>query len=167
MPQYSRTWVDWGKCKDQKYHLYISLMNTLISKKIAFILLIILLTAVVCFHLCIMVKLIPYNIAWGGRLENDLQMYIFETISILLNIILISALFLKNRVINHQLSDRVLNSILWFFISIFSLNTIGNLFAKTNFEKFFAILTLVFALLIWVIVKRNKGSDTTEMEHKN
>jgi len=107
-----------------------------------------------------MVKLIPYNIAWGGRLENDLQMYIFETISILLNIILISALFLKNRIINHQLSDRVLNSILWFFISIFSLNTIGNLFAKTNFEKFFAILTLVFALLIWVIVKRNKGSDT-------
>jgi len=78
-------------------------MYRLKTKKIAFILLIILLTAVVCFHLCIMVKLIPYNIAWGGRLENDLQMYIFETISILMNAILISALFLKNRIINHQL----------------------------------------------------------------
>ena len=36
------------------------------------------------------------------------------------------------------------------------LNTIGNLFAKTTFEKGFTILTLVNSILLWVILKNNK-----------
>ena len=47
-----------------------------------------LLLAVILFHICIILKIIPYNIAWGGRLTNDAEMYVFETISILINIFL-------------------------------------------------------------------------------
>jgi len=68
------------------------------------------------------------------------------------------------KIINHRFSDKFLNNILWVFLTIFLLNTIGNLFAKTNFEKYFSILTLVFALLIWIVVKRDKRDNTNEIQ---
>ena len=39
------------------------------------------------FHLGILLKIIPYEITWGGRLKDDAEMYVFETISILINFI--------------------------------------------------------------------------------
>ena len=114
-----------------------------------------LLTLVIIFHGFIIAKIIPYNIAWGGRLENDSQMYVFESISILINGFLITVLFLKGNYIKHSFSERMLNGILRFFQVLFILNTIGNIVAKTNFEKYFALLTAIFAIFIWIILKRN------------
>jgi hypothetical protein len=48
----------------------------------------ILLTIVTAFHLGLIVKLIPYNLAWGGHLHNNSEMYVFESISILINLFL-------------------------------------------------------------------------------
>jgi len=47
-----------------------------------------LLIAVLLFHLSIILKIIPYEITWGGRLKNDSEMYVFETISIVINLFL-------------------------------------------------------------------------------
>ena len=51
-----------------------------------------LLVVVILFHLCIMLKIVPYEISWGGRLKNDTEMYVFETISIIINLLLFSIL---------------------------------------------------------------------------
>lgn len=108
------------------------------------------------FHICIILKIIPYNIAWGGRLTNDAEMYVFETISILINIFLSMILLMKDNIIEYKLSDKVINVILWTFFAIFVLNTIGNFFTKTTFEKLFAILTGLSAILIWnIVMKKN------------
>jgi len=106
-----------------------------------------LLLAVILFHVCIILKIIPYDIAWGGRLTNDAEMYVFETISILINIFLSIILLMKDNIIEYKFSDKVINVILWTFFAIFVLNTIGNIFAKTTFEKLFAILTGLSAIL--------------------
>ncbi len=135
-------------------------MNSANAKNIALRLLIGMLIAVIFFHLLILTKLIPYNIAWGGRLENDFQMYVFELISILINIFLIAVLLLKSNAINHSFSSKSLNIILWVFMILFSLNTVGNLLAETNFEKYFAILTFIFACLLGLILKKEKVSNT-------
>ena len=127
------------------------------AKSMSIKLLIGLLTLVILFHGCIMAKIIPYGIAWGGRLENDTQMYIFESVSILINAFLITVLLLKANYIHHRFSDKLLHGILWVFQLLFILNTIGNILAKTNFEKFFAILTFAFAMLIWIILKKDKN----------
>jgi len=119
-----------------------------------------LLLAVILFHICIILKIIPYNIAWGGRLTNDAEMYVFETISILINIFLSIILLMKGNIIEYKLSDKVINIILWIFFVIFVLNTIGNIFAKTNFEKLFSILTGLSAVLIWNIVKKKNTTNT-------
>jgi beta-lactamase regulating signal transducer with metallopeptidase domain len=79
-------------------------------------------------------------------------MYVFESISIALNVFLIWILSLKMK----NVKRKIINFILWFFFVIFSLNTIGNLFAETNTEKFFSILTFIFALLILRILINKK-----------
>ena len=119
-----------------------------------------LLLVVILFHICIILKIIPYDIAWGGRLTNDAEMYVFETTSILINIFLSIILLMKGNIIEFKLSDKVINITLWIFFVIFVLNTIGNIFAKTNFEKLFSILTGLSAVLIWNIVKKKNSTNT-------
>jgi hypothetical protein len=118
-----------------------------------------LLLAVILFHICIILKIIPYDITWGGRLTNDAEMYVFETISILINVLLSWVLLMKGNLVKFKLSNKVVNGILWIFFAIFILNTIGNIFAKTFFEKFFAILTGLSAILIWNILKEKKTTN--------
>ncbi|HEY1023819.1 MAG TPA: hypothetical protein VGE26_01540, partial [Sphingobacteriaceae bacterium] len=46
--------------------------------------------------------------------------------------------------------------VLWIFLVIFLLNTVGNMFAKTTFEQTFAVITLLFSVLIWNILRKKK-----------
>ncbi len=118
-----------------------------------------LLILIVLFHLCIITKIIPYDITWGGRLTNDIEMYIFETISILINVFLSWVLLMKGNFVKYKFSNQLVNVILWIFFVIFILNTIGNIFAKTFFEKYFSILTGISAILIWNIIKQKKTTN--------
>ena len=117
------------------------------------------LAAVILFHLLIITRIIPYEITWGGRLRNDTEMYIFETMSVAVNLFLGFILLIKGGYIKHYIKQRTVNIILWVFLCLFILNTIGNVFSKTTFERSFAILTLLLAFLIGTILKRNEASS--------
>ena len=118
-----------------------------------------LLVAVILFHVCVIAKIIPYDIAWAGRLQNDSEMYVFETISILVNLFLGLVLLMKGNYIKFRFKRKTIDVILWIFLVLFALNTVGNVFAKTNFEKSFAVLTFIFAILIWRILKTKRFYD--------
>jgi len=120
--------------------------------------------AAILFHISVIARLVPYDIAWGGRLQNDTEMYVFESISILILLFWGLVLLMKGAYVKYQFKDKMVNTILWFFLALFLLNTVGNIFAKTNFEKFFSLLTLVFAILIWTILKANKVQDGTSSD---
>ena len=122
-----------------------------------------LLTTVILFHISVIVKVIPYEIAWGGRLENDSEMYVFEAISILINLFLGLVLLVKGDYIKYHLRDKAIDIILWIFLALFTLNTIGNILAKTIFEKSFAVLTLAFAILILKILKTKNSINTNKL----
>jgi hypothetical protein len=115
-----------------------------------------LIVAVTLFHLAILTKIIPYEVTWGGRLKNDEEMYAFESISILINLFLGFVLLIKGDYLLKLIPRRVVNIILWIFLFIFGLNTIGNIFAETFFEKILSLLTLIFTYLIWTILKKDK-----------
>jgi len=112
---------------------------------------------VVSFHTLILLGAIPYEIAWGGRLKSVQEMYISEGVTISLNILLIWTLSLKSK----NAKGKLVNTILWAFVVIFSLNTIGNLFAKTIIEKSFSILTLILALMLLKLVWKKKIEKTS------
>lgn len=122
-----------------------------------------LLVLVIAFHCLIVFKIIPFDIVWGGRLKSDQEMYVLESISIILNLFLIWMLSLKSKSIKHKFVDIAL----WIFFAFFSLNTIGNLFAHTNFEKYFSILTLTFALLLFTILLQKNDERTKTRKANN
>ena len=110
---------------------------------------------VILFHLAILINLIPCEVTWGGRLKNNSEMYVFEGVSILVNLFLVFVLLIKGDYLPILIPERVLNIILWIYLSLFGLNTIGNIFAETLFEKSFSLLTLIFTYFIWTILKKN------------
>ena len=112
-----------------------------------------LLIAVILFHISVIAKVVPYDIAWGGRIQNDSEMYVFESISILIISFLGLVLLMKGEYVKFRFKNKTIDKILWVFLALFLLNTIGNIFARTNFEKAFSVLTTVFAVLIWTILK--------------
>lgn len=114
-----------------------------------------LLFVIILFHLSIITKIVPYDITWGGRLQNDTEMYVFETISILINVFLSWVLLMKGNFVKYKFPNQVINVILWIFFVIFILNTVGNIFAKTFFEQQFAFLTGFFSIFLLIILKRH------------
>ena len=82
-------------------------------------------------------------------------MYVFEIISILINLFLGFVLLIKGNYLKKLIPTKAMNIILWVFLFIFGLNTIGNIFAESLFEKSLSLLTLIFTYLIWTIIKKN------------
>ncbi len=109
--------------------------------------------AVIVFHILVILKVIPYDIAWGGRLSNDQEMYVFETISIGINLLLGWVVLMKCDLVRFKFSTRTVNTILWIFFVLFILNTVGNIVAVSNLEKSFAALTALSAFLIWKLIR--------------
>lgn len=68
-------------------------------------------TLVFGFHILIFIKMIPYQIAWGGRLKNDREMYIFQTISIIVNLLFTRILMMKGGYFRNSISLLVVDMI--------------------------------------------------------
>ena len=120
----------------------------LISQRLALNIMLILLSIVMIFHLSVLTQLIPYTIVWAGKLKTVEEMRRFESVSILLNCLFMTVLLIKGNYIKSKIPVKILNIVLWIFVAIFALNTVGNLFAETSFELYvFTPLTFVSALL--------------------
>jgi len=126
------------------------------NPKFAIKIMLCLLTVVVLFHFCILLKFIPYEITWGGRLKSDSDMYVFESISIVINLFIILILLIKGNYIRAFIPVKFINIVLWIFLVLFVLNTVGNILAHTKFEKFFSLLTLAFTILLWITLTKGK-----------
>lgn len=132
-------------------------MKKISSARQALKAMILLLSLVICFHLAIITRLIPYTVVWAGKLNSAEQMYRFETVSILINSFLLLVLCLKGKYIKHSVPEVLLNVILWVFVFLFALNTVGNLLAETLFERLvFTPLTLISAVLIAIVLGEKK-----------
>ncbi len=126
------------------------------DKRIAIKIMLWLVVAITIFHMAILFKVIPYKITWGGRLKSDAEMYVFESMSLAINFFLGFILLIKGEYVKPILPLKIVNIVLWAFLVLFILNTIGNMVAKTNFEKYFAIITLSFSILIWITLNKSK-----------
>lgn len=129
----------------------------MITRKTSINIILLLLSAIIIFHLLILVKIIPYEVTWGGRLKSEQEMYIFVSTSILVNLFLGFIIIMKGGFIKQYFRQSLIDTILWIFLIIFVLNTFGNLFAKTNFEKSFAIFTIILSFLLGIVLKKKRN----------
>jgi hypothetical protein len=109
---------------------------------------------VTLFHISVLLKIVPQDIIWGGRLGSDSEMYMLEGISIIISIYLTVVLMIKGSFIRPFLSPKVVNFSLWVFLVLFILNTVGNVFAKSATEQLFGLLTMVMSVLLWTVLKK-------------
>lgn len=116
-----------------------------------------LLILILCFHGLVFSGIIPYSIVWAGKLNSVEEMKLFESVSIGINALLLLVFLLKKYLKKNQLIISVLNFIIWLFVILFALNTIGNLFSKSRVELLlFTPLTFILALLCYRIVMKEK-----------
>ena len=125
------------------------------SKKNALILMFCILGALLILHTLIITEQIPYEKVWAGKLKSVEEMRLFETFSILLNVFILAILILKYNFLQKRKNNRVIDILIWVFVGLFILNTIGNLFAKSMIELVLGTLvTLASAILCFIIVRK-------------
>jgi hypothetical protein len=122
-------------------------VKKLITEKFALRGLLTILSLIVVFHFLVLLGIIPFEIVWGGRLKDHSQMLVYETVSITLNLVMLTIVGIKADVLKLNVNRMILNVALWFMFGLFLLNTIGNLFSINEFEKMvFTPLTLILAI---------------------
>jgi len=129
-------------------------MNKLLALKITMGILV----ALLVFHFLIITGLIPYDQVWAGRLRSKSEMLYFESISIVVNGLMLIVFLVKHRFEKMGKELRIINWVIWFFGLFFLVNTMGNLFSKSIWELIFG--TLVTATLMGAciyIAKRKRN----------
>ena len=102
----------------------------------------------VLFHMLVIAGVVPSTVVWGGRLTERSQLVRAELMSVSLLILSAAVIFLNARSLASGDRGILLTVAIWAVVGLFALNTLGNIFAKTLFEKMaFTPVTLLLALL--------------------
>jgi len=108
----------------------------------------------VLFHLTVIAGIIPFQNVWGGRLRSYEEMINFEVFSIFLNLVFLLVVLLKSKLLKLKISEKTLTVALWVMSILFALNTLGNLFAVNNLEKYIATpITAILSILCFILAR--------------
>ncbi|HZW70376.1 MAG TPA: hypothetical protein VFF57_05845 [Hanamia sp.] len=118
-------------------------MKKIISESAAAKSLLALLSAIMLFHVLVIINVIPYEIIWGGRIRNRRELINLELISIIVNAIMIFVLLIRTGMVGFSITRRWMRLLFWIMFAFFLLNTLGNLVSLNQVEKFiFTPITL-------------------------
>lgn len=110
---------------------------------------------VTLFNLLVMLGIVPYNIVWGGRLQNTEEMITFELVSIIINLLIIFIVLLK--------AGRVLPSasklgyvLAWLLPIIYFFGILGNLASTSAIERalFVPVTLLLFTFTLRIALEK-------------
>lgn len=111
----------------------------------------------IVFHFLILFQFISYEVVWAGRLSSLEEMRVFEGISIFVNLLFITTVLILKKGSKRTVINRIVHGVLWGYFVLFSLNTIGNLFAKNWIEWVFGtLLTALLSYLCWCVLRSKK-----------
>lgn len=117
----------------------------------------IILLATILFHFLVLLGIVPYQIVWGGRLQNQREMIHFELVSILLNFLMFAIVAIQARVIKLRVHPIVVKIALWLMVFIFVMNTIGNIISLNELERYiFTPLTLLLAIFSFILASKKR-----------
>ena len=100
------------------------------------------------FHLLVIIGVIPGKFVWGGRIENRKELVKRELFSLFIMAIIGIVIFFRGHSLHLGRETPGYRIIMWILAGLFILNTIGNILAKTNFERFvFTPVTIILAFI--------------------
>lgn len=113
------------------------------------------LISIIVFHIVAIVGIVPYEMLWGGRLKSESEMYFFESVSLLINLVMLAAVIVKRAWPTKKI--KWVNAVLWIMFVLFLLNTIGNIFSSNQMEKIiFTPITLILSVLCLILVLKKQ-----------
>lgn len=114
-------------------------------------------SATIVFHALVLMAVIPPDIVWGSRLSSKDQLFLFESISILLNMLFLLIIMSHSGILRLPASAKWMKAALWIMMLLFTLNTLGNLASQNAFEKLvFTPLTFLLSILLFVLIRSER-----------
>lgn len=111
-------------------------------------------SVILVFQFLLLISVIPYEHTWGGRLKSYEEMLVFVTFSILLNGLFLYAILVRANYVRNRLPKSFITALLWLIVVVFALNTVGNLFAISPWERYLATpMTLLLSIAGFVLVR--------------
>lgn len=115
-----------------------------------------LLSLFLVLHFAILLKLIPYNVVWGGRLKSNKEMYRFEFFSILINALFVIIILAQGTFLMIDIPKKIITYALWLMTGLFLLNTLGNVTSKNKLEqRLFAPITILLTIFSLILALSN------------
>ncbi|MFS0636899.1 hypothetical protein AB1K84_13425 [Mesobacillus foraminis] len=125
-------------------------MEKMISIRLASNLILIINLSALLMHILILLKILPYSFVWGGRLKNEADLILFESISIVVQILFISIIAIKAGYVFKGKFRRTVMLATWVLFALMVFNTIGNSFSSSGLEKLIMTpLTSLLAILVF------------------
>jgi hypothetical protein len=98
----------------------------------------------IIYNTLVLLQVVDYKYAWGGQLQNTEQMYAFGALSLILQIVFMTIVLIKHKSQSSSIYFKITRVFVLGISAIFLLNTFGNIFAVSLFEKIvFTPMTLV------------------------
>ena len=109
----------------------------------------------ILFHSLVILNIIPFGVVWGGTMKDKSQMLTFETVSIIINILMLAVAGIKAGYLKIGISQVVVRVNLWIMSALFVMNTLGNLLSANQFEKIVftpvTVILSIFSLRVAII----------------
>lgn len=123
-------------------------MKKLISAKLAGNILLTALGLVLVFHLLVLLRVIPSDIVWGGRIQGVPEnLLTLEIIALLITSFFMLIIAAKVGYLQAGKLSGAVNIGVWLIFAFLILNTLGNLASGVSFENLIAApITIVLAL---------------------
>jgi hypothetical protein len=129
-------------------------MKKLISLRIATHGLLIIFLLTIVFHVVVLMGFVPIDMVWGGRLTSQAELVVFEIISVAINVIMLSVVLIHAGIIKNSINRTAIKVVLWIMFLLFVANTIGNINAVSDWERYiFTPITFILALFTLRLAK--------------
>ena len=113
---------------------------------------------IICVEVLVLLKIVPYDIIGGGRMQSYEKAAMLAGFSILVQLILLYCIAAAANILSNKRFQKITGMVLEVFSVYFVLNIVMNLMGKTWFERVFcSLICLVQVVCFRVIVHSQKG----------
>ena len=117
----------------------------------------------ILFHTAVILGILVFDFApvehlWGGQMETAEQLLTFEIVSLAIQALCLLLVLIKTERIKLPRLALAADIGMWLLFGLYTLNTLGNITAKSAFEKTMTVATVLFAVstLRLALEKREK-----------
>ena len=107
----------------------------------------------------VIIGIVPKNYVWGGRITENSQLLLLEATTFIVNALIIWVIAMRVGYVKQRINSKIITIILFILMTLMALNTVGNIFARTTFEKLMAIPTLISTIGFYILAHRTNPKD--------